>query len=110
MTTRLGHQVKTPSRLTFRQLGEVAATSIGLTAAEENYYKTVELFQEAFAHEFCFVVAGVGGSFVDTHELHTIKFNEVMTTSDAPQWEEAADKEHNQMIKSQMFQATPMKR
>jgi hypothetical protein len=77
--------VKNPDRLTFRRLGEVAAPSIGLTTAKENYYRTVELFPEIFGCEFCLVGGGVGGEFVDTHELHTMKFDEAVATNDAPQ-------------------------
>jgi Reverse transcriptase (RNA-dependent DNA polymerase) len=39
---------------------------------------------------------------------YTMKFDEVMATNDAPQWEKTVDKEHDRMVKSNVFQVTPI--
>jgi hypothetical protein len=47
--------------------------SIGLTEAEQKYYK---IMRES--GEFSFVGAGLGGGFTNTSELHIMKYKEAM--------------------------------
>jgi hypothetical protein len=58
--------------------------------------------------EFNLVGAGLGGGFVNTQELHVMKYDEAMATPDAKEWEKAVDKEHERMVNSSVFKATPL--
>ena len=89
-------------------MGEVNAPTIGLTEAEAKYYATAAQFPSAFGYETCLVGAGLGGGFVDTHELHVMKYDEAMATKDAHEWEKAVDKEHDRMVESKVFKAVPI--
>jgi hypothetical protein len=100
--TRSGRAVNRPKRL----IEEVGATvrNIGLTAAEEKYYDTMWKISE-----LGLVGAGVGGGFVDTNELHVMKYKEAMGGTDASKWQKAVDEEHDLMIKHCVWEPVPMK-
>jgi Reverse transcriptase (RNA-dependent DNA polymerase) len=52
------------------------------------------------------VGAGLGCGFVNTQELHVMKFKEAMAGPEADKWEVAVNKEHARMVKSEVFKAT----
>jgi hypothetical protein len=70
---------------------------IKLTAAEENYYQAMSEFGfSSVDHdgvEMAMVGAGVGGGFINTNEVHTIKFHDVMVSPDRDEWLKAVDEE-----------------
>jgi len=49
----------------------------------------------------------VAGRFVNTAELHVMKYNEAMASSDKEHWEKAVEEEHQRMLKHDVFQAIP---
>ena len=51
--------------------------------------------------------AGLGGGFENTNELHMMKYDKVMRTKDKEEWEQAADEEHERMVKHAVWQAVP---
>lgn len=95
--TRSGCPVNKPTRL----IEEMGATvhDIGLSAAEERYYNTMWRLSE---HGL--VGAGIGGGFVDTSELHVMKYKEAMRGADASKWQKAVDKEHDRMLKHNVWE------
>ncbi|MGL4350010.1 MAG: hypothetical protein ACRCT2_05465, partial [Plesiomonas shigelloides] len=110
--TRAGRRVQPITRLTYAKKGqqmEVQQPSIGLTNAELAYYAVAQQFAESFGQEVCLVGAGLGGGFVNTMELHPMKFNEAMAGPDAAEWEKAVDKEHDRMVNAHVFKVTPLK-
>jgi Reverse transcriptase (RNA-dependent DNA polymerase) len=52
------------------------------------------------------VGAGLGGGFINTQELHVMKFEEAMAGPETDKWEVAVEKEHSRMVKSEVFKAT----
>jgi hypothetical protein len=110
--TRAGRRVQPITRLTYFKKGqqmEVQQPSIGLTNAELAYYAVAQQFPESFGQEVCLVGAGLGGGFVNTMELHPMKYNEAMAGPDAAEWEKAVDKEHGRMVNAHVFKVTPLK-
>jgi Reverse transcriptase (RNA-dependent DNA polymerase) len=51
------------------------------------------------------VGAGLGGGFQDTHELHVMKYDQAMITTDKKSWIKAMDEEHDRMEKYKVFKA-----
>jgi hypothetical protein len=49
--------------------------------------------------------AGIGGGFLNTSELHVMKFNEAMTKSDKPNWDKAVLEEHDRFTDHTAFEA-----
>jgi hypothetical protein len=72
-----------------------------LTRAEEQYCKAMSVLREGefVPDEVNCIGAGIGGGFVNTKELHVMKFKQAMESKDAKQWERAVDEEHDRMIK-----------
>jgi Reverse transcriptase (RNA-dependent DNA polymerase) len=69
----------------------------------------VERFPKAFGYgKICMVGARLGGEFINTQELHVMKFEEAMAGPEADKREIAVDKEHTRMVKSEVFKATPI--
>ena len=97
------------------EVGLLAATSskyeIGLTAAEKVYYARMdalnELARQQDTTEFGLVGAGIGGGFLDTHELHVMKYDEAMATEDKPYWEEEVSNENTRMKEHDVFEVVP---
>ena len=58
--------------------------------------------------EMTLVGAGIGGGFVDTNELHVMKFKEAMARKDADKWQEAVDEEHEHMMKHKVWEPVPV--
>jgi hypothetical protein len=108
VSTRSGRQSKPRVRLVEQGL---AATdySIGLSQAETNYYEAMREFPEGeFAPgEVACVGAGLGGGFVNTKELHVMKYDEALAGPDHEQWKEAVLEEHGRMEDHQVFEAVP---
>jgi hypothetical protein len=58
--------------------------------------------------EFNMVGAGIGGGFINTQEFHVMKYDKAMATPDVKEWEKAVDREHERMVKSKVFEPTPL--
>jgi len=111
-TTRSGRAVHLPERFQDDEVGLIAATQsnyeISLTAAEEKYYDTMrDLSKLGMNSEHCLVVAGLGGGFDNTAELHVMKYDEAMATDQAEEWHDAVEDEHNRMLEHDVFEPTP---
>jgi hypothetical protein len=72
--------------------------SIALTEAEQQYYKIMHK-----SGEFAFVGAGLGGGFMNTSELHVMKYKEAMASSNHDKWQKAVNEEHKRMLKHNMW-------
>jgi hypothetical protein len=66
---------------------------ITLTPAEERHYAAMKELDE-----LGLVGAGIGGGFVNTSELHVMRFNEAMLTGDEKEWNKAVNQEHDCMV------------
>ena len=90
---------------------EADGYEIKLTEAEEKYYDAMQWLaeeEESFeGGEFACVGAGIGGGFVDTHELHVLKYDEAMATGDEDKWHDAVEEEHERMVDHDVFEAVP---
>jgi hypothetical protein len=71
-TTRSGRVVNAPRRLIEEYNAMVVNYEIKLTDAETKYYQAIK------NTEFGMVGAGIGGGFVNTTELHVMKYDEAM--------------------------------
>ncbi|MGH7955289.1 MAG: reverse transcriptase domain-containing protein [Gloeomargaritales cyanobacterium] len=104
-TTRSGRAVRIPRRY----VQEIGANAIGLTTAEQNYYA---IFQNQEEEEFdpqeiACVGAGLGGGFMNTQELHVMKYSEAMKGPDKDKWEKAVEEEHDRMLKHKVWKVVP---
>jgi hypothetical protein len=72
--------------------------SIGLTDVEQQYYKIMHE-----SGEFAFVGAGLGGGFMNTSELHVMKYKEAIASSNCDKWQKAVDEEHERMLKHNVW-------
>ena len=83
---------------------------IGLSEAEQNYYRTMETIDDdrKMFGEVCFVGAGLGGGFTHTSELKPMKYEEAMA-KDPIEWGKAVDKEHDKMERKVVFKETKRK-
>jgi hypothetical protein len=102
VVTKSGRAVVKPTRL-IEEMGAAAYNEIGLSAAEEKYYTTMWKM-----NEFALVGAGVGGGFVDTNELHVMKYREAMAGKDVDEWQKAVKEEHDKIIKHQVWKPVPV--
>jgi hypothetical protein len=68
-----------------------------LTQAEINYYQAMKEFPdgEYDPGEIACVGAGIGGGFINTMELHVMKYDEAMAGKDKEAWKVAVEDEHN---------------
>jgi Reverse transcriptase (RNA-dependent DNA polymerase) len=92
--TQSGRTVRAP-----RQLIEETGASM-LSEPELCYY---ELLAEYGCISYGLVGAGTGGGFMDTQELHVMKFNEAMQTHNKDEWLKAVAEEHDCMKKYVVF-------
>jgi hypothetical protein len=112
-TTRTGRTSRPPERL-IEEIGALAAEGataaanyeIALTAAEVHYYATMKSLG-VNPGEFGCVGAGLGGGFVNTHELHVMKFKQAMQSGDKKNWDQAVIEEHERMEKHKVWKAVP---
>jgi len=95
------------------ELGLMNATATGseyeikLTAAEDKYYECMSDLMGNGDTELGLVGAGIGGGFVDTNELHVMKYDEAMKTDEAEEWHDAVEEEYNRFEKYKVFKAAP---
>ena len=70
--------------------------------AEEHYYESMLDINEggSIATDMNCIGAGIGGGFVNTKELHMMKYKQAMATKDIKHWEQAVDKEHDRQASS----------
>jgi Reverse transcriptase (RNA-dependent DNA polymerase) len=92
--TRSGQTMRAPQRL----IEEIGAST--LSEPELRYY---ERLAEYGCISYGLVGAGIGGGFVDTQELHVMKFNEAMQTRDKNKWLKAVAEDHDHMKKYELF-------
>jgi hypothetical protein len=106
---RSGLSVRAPSRL----IAELGASDIGLTKAEENYYAFLDqgggVEAEFDPEELICVGAALGGGFQNTQELHVKKYKNAMKGPDKDKWEKYVFKEHERMVKNQVWISVPRK-
>jgi hypothetical protein len=80
-----------------------------LTSAEEKYYAAMATMEFGFPSvdgiESAMVGAGIGSGYVNTNELHTIKFEEDMVSKEKPLWVKAVEEEFSNMTDHGVFQA-----
>jgi hypothetical protein len=105
-TTRSGSVARIPAYL--REDYEASTVQIGLTRAEEHSYAATtsmefDLFY-ADGEEETMVRAGIGGGFVNTNELETVKYDEAMSSKDRSQWIEAVEQEYVNMLYHGVFE------
>jgi hypothetical protein len=58
--------------------------------------------------EAAMVGAGVGGGFMNTNELHTIKYEEAMASKDRLKWIKAVEEEHLNLMDHGVFEPTEL--
>jgi hypothetical protein len=63
---------------------------------------------EGECDEIYLVGAGMGGGFINTQELHIIKYKEVMAGADTDKWHEAVMEEQANLDKHNVFEVVPM--
>jgi hypothetical protein len=98
--TRSGRNIKMPDQLIAEMNAAANDYEIRLTPAEENDYAAMKELGE-----FGLIGAGVGGGFLNTSELHVMKFDEAMTKSDKPKWDKAVLEEHDSFTDHAAFEA-----
>ena len=59
--------------------------------------------------ELACVGAGIGGGFMNTNELHVMKFDEAMATADKDKWQKAVNEEHDCMTKCNVWKPVKIK-
>jgi hypothetical protein len=59
--------------------------------------------------EIACVGTGIGGRFLNTHELHIMKYKQAMNTKDKKDCEEGVKEEHDRMLKHKVWEAVPRK-
>jgi hypothetical protein len=93
------------SKLT-RLIEEMGACSyeIRLFPAKQEYYNTMWKISK-----MALVGAGIGGGFIDTNELHVMKFKEAMAGKDSVQWQKAVNEEHERMQKHYVWEPVHIK-
>jgi len=120
-TTRSGRTIKPVNRLeinpkkkTYNSNKSENKTKDGdevrdLTNAEVAFYAAIGAFEtKNNDKEFACVGLGAGDGFLDTSELHVMKYKEAMETPEANEWEKAVDEEHKRMVKNKVFKAVPV--
>ena len=76
---------------------------IRLSAAEHEYCNTMWKMSE-----MALVSAGIGGGFIDTNELHVMKYKEAMAGKDTEKWQKAVDEEHECMMQHHVWEPVPI--
>ena len=69
--------------------------------------RLIEEISAATVDEIMAVGSGIGGGFIHTSELAPMKYNEAMA-KDPKGWEEAVQKEHEQMVKHEVWKPVPV--
>jgi hypothetical protein len=104
--TRTGRVVMKPTRL-IEEISAIAEDnySFQMAPTEEFYYNLS--MEEKKENELSCVGAGLGGGFLNTEELHVMKYDQAMQTQDIKEWEQAVDKEHERMKGHEVWKAVP---
>ncbi len=71
----------------------------------EEHYNEAMLKIGTLQSEFGCAGAGLGGGFINTSELHVMKYNQAMATPEAKQWEESVEQEHKRMTDYNVWKA-----
>ena len=61
------------------------------------------------SHETSMLGAGTGGGFVNTQELHVMKYEDALKSKDADKWLKAIEEEHDRMVEKGVFEVVPRK-
>ena len=104
-TTRSGRAVRAPDRLI-----ENMAATIELSPAENAYYAEMQelnAYASVGGTEYAMVGAAAGGGFIDTHELHVMKYDQAMATNEKEEWKKSVKDEHDRFEKGKVFKAVP---
>jgi hypothetical protein len=107
-TTRSGRVVRIPPYLGDNY--ETSNLQISLTSAEEKYYTAMATMEFGFpcvgdGVESPMVAAGIGSGYVNTNELHSIKYEEAMSSKERPLSIKAIEEEFSNMTDHGVFQA-----
>jgi hypothetical protein len=95
-STRSGQTIMKPTRLIEESSAimpdlqqDLEEYEIKLTCAEEQYYEAMTILHEGefIPEEVNCVESGIGGGFVNTKELHLMKYKQAMATKDVKHWE-----------------------
>jgi hypothetical protein len=94
----------TRSGMKFRDIAaaNIILNPVELTDAEERYLKHMKTIGEIAC-----VGAGLGGGFENTSELHVMKFDEAMKTSEAAEWKKAVEEEYQRMVENDVWTPVP---
>jgi hypothetical protein len=76
------------------------------------YYAAMASIEFGFVYadgvEEMTVGAGVDGGFVNTNELHTIKYDDAMATKDRSKWIQAVEEEYAHMMDHRVIEPTEL--
>ena len=75
---------------------------VQLTRAEEEYMTYMKEL-----NEIACIGAGIGGGFDNTMELHVMKYDTAMKSSDAEQWRKAVEEEYERMEENGVWTPVP---
>jgi hypothetical protein len=71
---------------------------------KNGYLLNAELAYMAASNvEMGFMGAGIGGGFINTQELHVMKYNEAMKGPDKDKWQKAVKEEYKRMEKNKVW-------
>ena len=79
-----------------------------LTNAEVAFYAAIGACDKYKNVEYACVGLGKVDGFLDTSELHVMKYKDAMKTEEASEWQEAVDEEYKRMEKNKVFKAVPI--
>jgi hypothetical protein len=87
-----------------------AKYEVALTQAEIKHYEAMQQFPEGeFAPgEMACVGPGIGGGFVNTKELHVMKYDQAINGPDKEKWKQAVQEEHERMDTHGVFKIVPI--
>jgi hypothetical protein len=106
--SRSGRTINAPTRLIEEMGSHAGDYKITLSTAEVKYYAAMKDLHRDYTPpgEMICVGAGLGGGFVNTNELHVMKYEEAMA-SDKKGWQAAVKEEHERMKTNSVFVETP---
>jgi hypothetical protein len=84
----------------------VIASPMGIKASwarDKYHHRMGMLLNPGRKGEYNLVGAGVGGGFVNTKELHVMKYKQAMATQDQASWTKAVQEEHERMVHHGVF-------
>jgi hypothetical protein len=86
-----------------------AKYEVALTQAEIKHYAAMQQFPEGESApgELACVGAGIGGGFVNTKELHVMKYDQAINGPDKEKWKQAVQEEHERMVTHGVFKTVP---